>query len=168
MRKFIYVDTETTGLDHKKCELTELAYAIEDGPIQTLYFGVTEVPKFIDDLTKFYERGIHRQPKSSQRAFAKFIQDSAGNTMVAANPAHDKAFLSEAGLFNFHYRMLDISSFAMAVLRLEEMPGMSDIFRELQSRGFDIPQPDHSAAGDVASMRAAHNVLMTINEKMRN
>lgn len=160
MRKFVYVDTESTGLEADKDKLTEVAYAIENGPIKELYFGVHEVPDFIAELTKFYERGIDKKPLSKMMDFHNFREDTKDMTMVAANPAHDKAFLQKAGLFGFHYRMLDISSFGMACLRLNEMPGMKDLYEELTKRGYNISPPDHSAAGDVRSMREIHVALV--------
>lgn len=65
MRKFVYVDTESTGLDADKDKLIEMAYAIENGPIKELYFGVREVTEFIADLTK---RGYNISPPDHSAA----------------------------------------------------------------------------------------------------
>lgn len=158
-RRLIYVDTETTGLDAGVDALWELSYAVEHQPVKTLYFGVTEVPPFIDDLTKFYARGIDKKPRSTDEEFQKFLTISKDQTMVSANPSHDKAFLLADGLFNFHYRMLDIESYAMRALNIDWVPGMQDIYDILKDAGFDIPAPDHSAEGDVISMRRMHDIL---------
>lgn len=160
-RRLIYVDTETTGLDAGVDALWELSYAVEHQPVKTLYFGVTEVSPFIDDLTKFYARGIHNKPRSTNEEFLEFLSISKDQTMVSANPSHDKAFLLADGLFNFHYRMVDIESYAMKALNLYWVPGMKDIYDLLKQKGFDIPAPDHSASGDVISMRRMHDILRT-------
>lgn len=161
VRPLIYLDTESTGLDPKTDSLWELAYAVGHGEIKSLYFGVTEVNDFIDSLTKFRARGIDKKPHSSKSEFDEFLRVSKDATMVSANPSHDKAFLEAAGLFNFHYRMLDIESYAMHALNLDYVPGMKDIFDVLKEYGFDIPRPDHSAAGDTIAMRRMHDILRT-------
>lgn len=159
MRELIFVDTESTGLaDNPDAELVELTWATRDSEPETLYFGVTEVPDFINRLIKFDEREISGL-KSDHFAIERFLKASMDNTMVAANPSHDKHFLYEAGIWRFHYRMLDISTYAMAKLNLEQMPGMSDIFRELKESGHDITAPDHTSRNDVLAMREAFLIL---------
>lgn len=157
MRELIFVDTESTGLDAKTDELVELSYATLDSEVTTLYFGVKEVPDFIDDLIKFTERGIWGK-QSKPEEYVDFMKLATDNTMVAANPSHDKAFLKQFGLWTFHYRMLDIESYAFALLRSDEMPGMKNIY-DVLSKYTDLPEPDHSSAGDVAAMRAAYIYL---------
>src|ERR1044072_1321664 len=93
MKELVFVDTETTGLDASSDYLVELSYARLDGDIKTLYFGVKEVPDFIDNLTKFYERGVDKMPEATMDEIREFLNVMEGNTMVAANPAFDKAFL---------------------------------------------------------------------------
>lgn len=160
-RKYIFVDTETAGLDARTDKLVEVSYAVERGPIKTLYFGVTEVPEFVDNLIKFTERGIAGK-LSSQDELNEFREVSNGHTMVAANPAFDKTFLDANGLYNFAYRMLDIESYAAAKLGLSWMPGMEDIYKLLSVQGYDISKPDHSSAGDVAAMQRAYYILEQI------
>lgn len=165
MRELVYLDVETTGTDPfglkgEPDQITELAYAVGNSQVETLYFGVTEVNEFIDDLTKFYARGIHLKPRSSEKEFAKFLEVAKGQTMVAANPGFDAAFLEAAGLFNFSYRKLDIESYAMHALSLDYVPGMADIYRILtEDYGFDIPAPNHTAGGDVIALRTMYRTL---------
>ena len=160
MKKFVFVDTETTGLDPKNDKLVELTYAVENEKPVTLFFGVKKVPAFIDDLTKFSERKVYDEPEASKVDIHDFLKASDGNTMVAANPSFDKGFLEANLLFNFHYRMLDVQSYAMARLDLDYMPSMNEIaslLSELGYRGFT--KPDHSSRNDVLFMREAFNVL---------
>lgn len=158
VRKLVYIDTETTGLDPFKDEIVELSYAVEEGEIHTLYFGVTEVPDFIDQLIGFSERGISGI-KSPEEDFERFLAVTEGQTMVGANPAFDRAFLEANGLYKFGYRMLDIESYAMAKLRLDYVPGMKDVFEELRSRGYCITEPMHTSHSDVSATREAHYII---------
>jgi hypothetical protein len=62
----------------------------------------------------------------------------------------------------WHYRKLDIESFAAAHMGLalySKPPGLKEIATWLREAGNDIPWPDHTAAGDVATMRACYLAL---------
>lgn len=158
MRELIFVDTETTGLDPKQDQLVELSYSRRIGTPRTLYFGVQTVPPFVDDLIGFTARGLAGK-QSQQYEIDEFLRTSENATMVAANPGFDKGFLEAADLYRFHYRMLDIESYAMAKLGLNEMPGMKDIYNILTEQGHTLPTPNHTAAGDVKTMLAVWRLL---------
>lgn len=162
MRELIFVDTETTGLNCGEDRLVELTYARIDGEPKTLYFGVTEVPEFIDNLIKFSARGIAGR-ESSPEEFEDYYDTAKDNTMVAANPAFDKGFLDGHDIFDFHYRMLDIETYAMAVLQLNYVPSMKEITDMLRDRGFKITEPDHTSRNDVLAMRDAFKALVELN-----
>jgi DNA polymerase III alpha subunit (gram-positive type) len=159
IRDFVFVDCETTGLDPKTDKLVELTYARNDGPLITLYFGVTEVPEFIDNLTKFTERGVANEPKASEMDMMIFETILRDQTMVSANPAFDKAFLEENGLWTGHYRVLDIEAYAMAKFNLDFVPSMKNIFDMLTERGYKLTTPDHSSYNDTKALREAFNIL---------
>jgi hypothetical protein len=156
MRELIFVDTESTGLaDDPEAEIVELSWARRTGDVKTLYFGVTEVPEFIDGLIKFTDRKISGL-NSPWNDFQEFLEVTDGQTMVAANPAHDKHFLQQAGLWRFHYRMLDIESYAYAKLgEFDDVPGMNSIYDTLVARGINLTEPDHTSRNDVLAMREA-------------
>lgn len=158
MRRFVYVDCETTGLNSRNDTLVELSYAVDDNPVETLYFGVEEVPPFIDDLIKFTERGIAGR-KSDGYQLSKFMDVSRDQTMVSANPPFDQGFLIDNFLWSFHYRMLDIESYAMAKLNLDYVPGMKDIYDTLTAQGHELTKPDHTSRNDVLALRDAHRIL---------
>lgn len=158
MRELIFLDTETGGLDPETDPLVELTYAgLEDDPI-TLYFGVQEVSEFIDNLIGFTKRGIAGR-QSDFFEVDKFVIRSDGATMVCSNPSFDMGFLQAAGIFNFHYRMLDIESYAMAKLRLDFVPSTKEIFDMLNERGYEITVPDHTSRADVLAIRDAYKIL---------
>lgn len=160
MRELVFVDTETTGLNPETDLLVELTYAVEDDDPVTLFFGVKEVPDFIDDLTKFSARKVYDEPAATVEEIKKFMEVMEGNTMVAANPAFDKGFLESEALWNAHYRMLDVQSYAMAKFDLDAVPSMKDIrfiLAELGYRG--LTEPDHSSRNDVLFMREAFRIM---------
>lgn len=161
MRHFLFVDTETTGLDSRRDKLVELSYALNDGAIRTLYFGVTKVPPYIETLIKFTERGIAGR-KSTQTEISDYLSCANDTTLVAANPTFDSGFMHENGLFVSHYRMIDLSAYAMGVLGLQEMPGQADVVRLLRERGFEVPEPDHTSYNDVAALQACFYHLNNI------
>lgn len=166
VRPFVYVDVETTGLDPVEDTLVEVSYAVEDGPVHTLYFGVLEVPDFIDELIGFTKRGIAGLC-STDAQIDEFLTVSKGATMVSANPPFDRAFLENNDLYRFHYRNLDIESFAMATLELPFVPGMSEINAIINERfGEDLPMGDHTSSGDVHALREAHRWLCARNHAL--
>lgn len=166
MRDLIFVDTESTGLaDDPKfpdAEIVELTWCKLDTEPETLYFGVKEVPEFIDSLIGFTKRGIAGR-RSDHFAVQRFLEASDGQTIVAANPGHDKWFIQQAGLWRFHYRMLDIESYAYAKLQeFDDVPGMKSIYDTLVARGVKLTQPDHTSRNDVLAMREAFIYLETL------
>lgn len=154
----IYVDCETTGLSPFTDELVEVTYAVEQENPVTLYFGVETVPDFIDNLIGFTERKI-AGVKSTPAQIKEFRAVAKDATMVSANPKFDQAFLEVNGLYTFHYRTLDMESYAMHALDLDYVPGMSDIYELLTERGYDIVRPDHTSRNDVLALRRCFEIL---------
>ena len=164
MRELVFVDTESTGLaDNPDAEIVELTWCKLHTEPTTLYFGVQEVPEFIDNLIGFSKRGIAGR-YSTYGEFDEFLHDSDGATMVAANPSHDMHFIQQAGLWRFHYRMLDIESYAFAKLphKFDDVPGMQSIYDTLKAMGADITEPDHTSRNDVLAMRDAFIYMETM------
>lgn len=154
MRELIFVDTESTGLaDDENAELVELTWATLSSEPETLWFGVEEVPEFIDNLIGFTKRGIAGRV-SDNFAVERFLKASDGATMVAANPAHDMHFLKKAGLWRFHYRMLDILTYAYAKIdSFEDVPSMKNLYDFFKAEGFALTEPDHTSRNDTLAMR---------------
>lgn len=160
MRNLIFVDTESTGLaDDPEAEIVELTWATLSSEPETIYFGILEVPDFIDDLIGFTKRDLSGR-YSTNDAFERFLEASSENTMVAANPAHDQHFLKLAGIWRFHYRMLDIESYAYAAMPwLGEVPGMKTIYDTLVAAGHRLTEPDHTSRNDVLALREAFMIM---------
>ena len=166
-RNLIFLDTETTGLNPDTDELVELSYAVGPyGKISTLFFGVEEVPPFIDNLIKFSERNIAGL-KSDVLQFQNFVSISHGQTMVASNPAFDKAFLEKAGLWFMHYRMLDLETYSMPILDFKSVPSQVDIVNKLDDLGYTTVSGDHTSKRDVWSMQEIWQSLQAVARDRR-
>jgi DNA polymerase III alpha subunit (gram-positive type) len=159
MKKLVFVDTETTGLNPQTDKLVEVTYAVENDEPVTLFFGVKKVPAFIDDLTKFSERRVYEEPEATEEQKQALRNALKNQTMVAGNPKFDVGFLEANGLYTAHYRTLDVQSYAMAKLDLDYLPSMNQIHDILVERGFSFTAPDHSSRNDVIFLREAFNVL---------
>lgn len=160
----VYLDTETTGLDPNHHHIWEMAYAIDDGPIESAI-----VPHTIagaDDkaleIGRYFERTALRHV--STQFEMGMMSDLEGATLVGANPAFDTAFLrARWGITPWRYRLLDIEAYAMGALGWDEPKGLAAIAETLViGEGYEIPAPDHTAAGDVDTLRDCHWALREI------
>lgn len=162
----VFLDTETTGLDWVQHEVWEIAYAVEDGQIFSSvvpHVGATANP---DSLTmNGYFNRVTEPPRISSIEH-QLRRELEGNTVVASNPAFDTAFLKARwGVTPWHHRLWDVSAYATGVLGHDKPKGLAGITDELRARGYEIPTPDHSAAGDVAALRACFRALQAINRE---
>jgi DNA polymerase III alpha subunit (gram-positive type) len=157
----VYLDTETTGLDPERHEIWELAYAVNDGPI---YSGVVTHSLRYADPTALAMNGYQKRKKQVAYLTETECREAlVGSTLVAANPAFDAAFLrARWGVAPWRYRLLDIEAYAMGALVYDVPRGLKDIAAELNLLGWEIPQPDHTASGDVRTLRECHRALKRI------
>ena len=178
MGTLVYLDTETTGLDPDFHQVWEIAFALDDGPIHSMVVAHHTLGADPEALavSKYYERGgpvggwdRRRRRMLASEAFEKTVIDALADvTLVGANPAFDAAMLTARwGAAPWHFRLLDVEAYAMGALGYDRPRGLATITRDLRARGFEIPQPDHTAAGDVATTRACHLALRDIYREMR-
>lgn len=179
MSRLAYVDVETTGLDPSIHQVWEIAIAVGDGPIVSTLVTHHCVAADTEALavSRYYERGggtfakpvgyltseekdRFRTALSTERKIRDVLD---GVTLVGANPAFDAAMLrARWGAAPWHFRLLDIEAYAMGALGHDRPRGLATIAADLRARGFDIPEPDHSAAADVAATRACHRALQVM------
>lgn len=160
----VFLDTETTGLDPQRHEVWEIAYAVDDGPI--LSGIVTHSLRYADqkalDMNGYHQRGLMSEPSDIDALCRNALE---GATVVGSNPAFDTAFLRQRwGVAPWHHRLWDLSAYAAGVHGLNSLPGLASIAAVLTNLGHEVPTPDHSAAGDVATLRACFFALHSIRE----
>lgn len=162
-RKTVFLDSETTGLDETKHEVWEVAWAVGNGEIQSGM--LTHCAAFVEPeaslVNRYDRRFVSPDHDVCVQTEKDLRRDLHGSIIVGANPDFDKRFLQArwGRWAEWHYRSIDVESMAITALDLDRPPGMFTIWQELVQRGFLIPEPDHSAAGDVASLRAIYNAL---------
>jgi DNA polymerase III epsilon subunit-like protein len=164
----VFLDTETTGLDPERHDVWEIAWAVEDGPIMSAIIPHslrTADPKALE-LNGYWGRGFAEPRRESRDVQLREILDGA--TIVGSNPAFDSAFLrARWGVAPWHHRMIAVESVAVGVLGYERPKGLAGIAADLRDLGRDIPEPDHTAAGDVAALRAVYTSLRELRRVLQ-
>ena len=165
----VFLDTETTGLDPATDQIWEIAYAVDDGQIFSSVVNHTVTPpEEVAELNGYYDRVTSYRQMESKYRLAKLREALDGATLVGANPSFDAGFLrARWGETPWHYRMLDIESYAMGALGWDSPKGLKDVYASLVRLGFELPAPNHTAAGDVATTQAAYYALREHYEALR-
>lgn len=173
---YLYLDTETTGLDSTLHSIWEIGYAIDDEPVNSAVVSHTLVGA-VDislEIGNYWQR-MYEEPFSAHEGviwegeMRKRLDDFEGTLyLVGANPGFDEEFLKARwGRTYWHYRLIDIESFAMGPIAPLlgtpiTPPGLHKIVTVLNDLGWGIPLADHSASGDVEALRAAFKALIKI------
>jgi hypothetical protein len=156
-RPLVFIDTETTGLDPAVHEVVEVAWAVEDGPIESLALphDFTRPDAKALALNGYLARKLFEaETWATEDDVLRLHGALKGATLVGANPRFDAAFL-EAFFHRqsfihdaepWHYRLLDVQAYGMAALNLDAMPSLADLVRAVREKGFEVPESDHTAA----------------------
>ncbi len=168
-RPLVFVDTETTGL-HAEAQAFELAWKREDQDVvstlilpHTLY-GADPIALKVN---QYREREIPSMWVAGELDIDRFRVDVTDATMVIANPAFDVPHLMNIlGFQVWHYRIIDVETYAMPILGHTRPQGMSTIYRELTELGYQLPEPDHTAGRDVEALESVFHILRSMGEKM--
>lgn len=163
----IYLDTETSGLDPIDHEMWEVAFAVDDGEIVTMHKPLLRehrAEKIALEMNRYHERLDFKANPWRTHVLREAL---AGATIVGANPAFDTAFLREYldGAI-WHHRLLDVEAMAYVLLRTPKPEGLSTIAERLRTDGYDIAEPDHTAASDVACVRDVHKALLDYRSRL--
>jgi hypothetical protein len=161
----VFLDTETTGLDPARHDVWEAAWAVDDGPVESAFLAhdVAGADPEALRLNGYLTRRPRLDVVASLTSEHALRQALTGATLVAANPAFDAAFLrARWGEAPWRYRLLDVEAYAMGALGYDTPQGLARIARDLRKIGADIPEPDHTAAADVATLRACFYALRSI------
>lgn len=163
MSALCFLDTETTGLDPVNHHAVEIAWALDDGPIHTFipWHMLDGADPRALEINGYFDRQIDRQKEREQSPNeGDLLRHLRGVTLVGSNPAFDAAFLRKTlGVAVWQHRLIDVAAGAMWVFGWDKPKGLAAVVEELRDRGHDIPDPDHTAAGDVAVTRSVFYAL---------
>lgn len=151
----VFLDCETTHLDPEKGQVWEIAYAVDDGPLQRSFVEHTLNGADPQALVvgRYRERHVRTDAINSIGFEIGVRALLEGATLVGANPAFDAAFLKKRwNEAPWHYRLLDVCAYTAGALGLDYVPGLAECAKLL---GIDA-LPDHTAAQDVAVTREAY------------
>jgi hypothetical protein len=164
-----FIDTETTGLDARIHQPYEVCWWRDDETEPRTYW-IEHTLEHADQqalrIGRYFERnGTAAMPGGYfQTAGPRWLALALeGVTLVGSNPAFDAAMLTRViGAPVWHHRMIDVSNAGMWVFDWDRPRGLADVASECRSRGFEIPEPDHTAEGDVRTTRAVYEALRAI------
>lgn len=164
-RAHVFLDTEYDRLNTATANLVEVAFAVEDSPIVS---GIPPhsiegaEPKALE-VNRYHERDLGDKARWDRDIIDVTAHMTAGQTVVGANPRVDAHILSRfIGYEPWHYRLCDVESAAYLLLDFPQMPGLREIKEKLTALGYELPDPDHSAEGDVETLRAVFRILQRI------
>lgn len=169
MTPLCFIDTETTGLDPRIHQPYEVAWWLEDEPHPRsawLRHDLTHADQGALRIGGYWDRKAYAAQDDgwmyaeSPRSLALVLE---GVTLVGSNPAFDAAMLTRyIGAPVWHHRHIDVSNVAMVVFDTDRPLGLADVAAACRAHGHDIPEPDHTAEGDVRTTRAAYEALREI------
>lgn len=171
MGDLIFIDTETTGLDPRIHQPYEVCIWREDwDEPRTLELGHTL--EYADPMSLkiggYFDRGFRPTPDRALATPAQLATHLHGVTLVGSNPAFDAAMLNRyIGTAVWHHRLIDVADGAMWVFGWDRPKGLADVAAECRERGFTIPEPDHTAEGDVRATRAVYEALRAIRAEAK-
>lgn len=168
MNDLIFLDTETTGLDPERHEIWEIAWAINDGPVEerVLVHSLKTADLKALELNTYLEHHPNGARSEGPMVDLEIRKVLEGNTLVCANPTFDRMFMRQRwGYEPYHYRSVDIESMAMMVFEWDRPRGLKAISAELQSRGYNVADPLHRAWIDVVTTRECYKALRNENTK---
>lgn len=163
-RRLVFLDVETSHLDPAVGEPLEVAYSeFEDDNVRTLIVPHTLVNADPEALriNRYRERGMeYRSLWAQPEEFDAMRADLRGATICSANVTFDLGFLDKWIKDDRHYRVFDFTSWAAGRLGWMVTHGMERTYEECRQRFDGILRPDHTAAGDVRSMKSMYYALL--------
>jgi DNA polymerase III epsilon subunit-like protein len=122
--RFVFMDTEATGLDHHRHELTEVAWIVrfEDGREEERRFFPEHTTDGADDdaleLTRYQDRIAQQQRTPAKEWLTLFLEDARDAVLVGAVPDFDARHLErmcrKLGLEpTWDHHLLDVETLAL-------------------------------------------------------
>lgn len=168
MTVLCFIDTETTGLDARIHQPYEVCYWRADAP-EPVTLQLPHSLEYADSTALsvggYHARGFtpHEYVEKANTARFKLVANLEGSTLVGSNPAFDAAMLTRfIGAPVWHHRMIDVAQAGMWVFGWDRPQGLATVADKCRQLGYDVPEPDHTAEGDVRTTRAAYEALRAI------
>lgn len=168
MTVLCFLDTETTGLDPRVHQPWEVCWWREDDPMPVsalLPHTLDHADPVALDINRYHEREIEPDWCDPDRwGIVDHLRARlAGVTLVGSNPGFDAGMLRPLLRCEpWHHRPINVADGAMFLFGWDRPKGLDKITLELRSRGYEIPEPDHSAEGDVRATRAIYYALKAV------
>lgn len=164
--ELVFLDTETTHLNPEVGEILEVAYTYEYPDSRIFSYVLPHTLRGADAnalrVNQYWQRGLDHQllAKPDPDVLRVIAAALAGRTIVAENYGFDCAWLTQLlGFEPWSYRKIELSSVAMTVFDLDRPESQHATAGRLRDLGYRIPEGDHSAAADVACLRACYLAL---------
>lgn len=157
----VIVDTETTGLDFKSCELIQIAACRMQGSEITETFNEfikpkKEIPPFIEKLTGISNADVERA-RSAQEVVADFKSFVYGSPIVAHNAEFDRAFLERDAEDNY---ITDLWLDSLALSRIA-LPRLKNHKLANLAQAFGAHSVSHQADDDVLALSKVWRIILT-------
>jgi DNA polymerase III epsilon subunit-like protein len=170
--RFIFIDTETTGLDFARHQLTEVAWIVrfEDGREETRCVVPEHTLDGADEqalqLTHYHERIAPQRRSPASEWLVQFLADAEGAVLVGAVPDFDARHLERAAARiqrapTWDHHLLDVETLALPLIS----PG-PEAPRSLAKtcRALGIPHDKEQAHGALYDARQAMRVFDRVYE----
>lgn len=168
MSVLCFIDTETTGLDpriHQPYEVCIWREDWEDPRTYDLAHTLTHADGQALKVGQYFERNAYLITEGNISP-GKLARHLHGATLVGSNPAFDAAMLTRfIGAPVWHHRLINVAEGGMWVFGWDRPKGLADVANECRERGYEIPEPDHTAEGDVRTTRAVYEALREIRSQ---
>lgn len=164
MTTLCFIDTETTGLDPRIHQPYEVCWWREDEEAPTtlrLPHSLQHADAAALRIGHYWERKHTPYERDfdlyEMRGFIEVLRDV---TLVGSNPAFDAAMLTRfIGAPVWHHRLINVAEGAMWIFNWDRPRGLADVAERCRAEGYEIPEPDHTAEGDVRTTRAVYEAL---------
>lgn len=163
----IFIDTETTDLDERVGQITEIAWCPLIGPIDRLVLPhfTHDADQVALDISQHHARELwDTSTWASKEDLQALRKTLTGAVIAGANVGFDTRFLTNVFRDRpWYYRPLDVEQYAAGSLGLEVAVTLSGTASRLRDMGFAIHQSDHTAQSDVRCARDVYIAARTLS-----
>ncbi|MFP4150352.1 MAG: PolC-type DNA polymerase III [Nitriliruptoraceae bacterium] len=171
-RRFVFLDTETTGLDFARHQLTEVAWIVrfEDGREEEHCVVPEHTLDGADptalELTRYHEQIAPRPRVPAEEWLVRFLEHAQDAVLVGAVPDFDARHLEQAAARiqrtpTWDHHLLDVETFALPLIG-EGPQAPRSLARTCRALG--IPHDKDQAHGALYDARQAMRVFDRVHE----